>query len=443
MTTSPRLSVPRRSLLRGGAAAALAVPTLGALSACNSGGSGGGGDDGDGTGELTLIYMGDADQQATFQSLFDEFQESHPDITLNANGIASGDWATFGSTVSTRIAGGESADIISVATEGQRLMSSRDLFEPLDEYIEQDSEETDDFYAQVNPRMVEWLDTYGSPDGQTYFVPGGYNTVVHYLNKDIFEDAGIDLPSADWTWEDYRSIGEQIKEETGAFIGTAGSGFPFGQILPWLNSNGASTLDDAWETATFDSPEAIEAAEFVKALVEDELVPTPGGEFDGPTQYERGNLAVLSGGRYVLPSVRRLELVDRTQVVNFPQNAGPGSPIGWDGWAIFKASQNKAAAWTFLKWLMSVEASTYYAEQGGTNVPIREDVSDSEAFLQDAPEGTELIAEAIEFATPVPSPDQQAEVDSHVNSGWEAAILGSKPVEDALGEANEAMQALL
>lgn len=437
---SSAASLHRRTLLRAGSLAALA-PVLGSLAAC--GGGGGGGDAGDGTGELSLIYMGDATQQETFQALFDEFQTQHPDITLNANGIASGDWATFGNTVSTRIAGGEKADIISVATEGQRLMSSKGLFEPLDELIARDSDVTDEFYENVSTRLAEWLDTYGSPDDSTYFVPGGYNTVVMYANREVFEAAGVELPDTDWTWDEFRSIAETVKEETGAYITTAGAGFPFGQILPWLFTNGASTLSEDWATATFDSPEAIEAAEFVKALVDDELVPQPGGEFDGATQYERGSLATLTGGRYTLPDVRRLEMVDQTKILNFPNNAGPGTPVGWDGWAIFKASENKEAAWTFLKWLMTVEASEYYAEQGGTNVPVREDVAASSSFLDNAPEGTELIATAIDFGTPVPSPDQQAQVDTEVNKGWEAAILGNTPVEEALGSANEAIQGLL
>src|SRR5690606_18314473 len=142
----------RRTLLRAGPLAALGLSAAGALAACG-GGSGGDGEAGDGTGELNLIYMGDAAQQETFQSLFDEFQSSHPEITLNANGIAAGDWATFGNTVSTRIAGGERADIISVATEGQRLMSSKGLFEPLDELIDRDSAETEEFYDNVSSNL--------------------------------------------------------------------------------------------------------------------------------------------------------------------------------------------------------------------------------------------------------------------------------------------------
>src|SRR5699024_3088232 len=83
--TGKTTPVERREVLRAGALAALGLPALGALSACG-GGAGGDGAAGDGTGELSLLYMGDATQQETFQSLFDEFQSSHPDITLNANG---------------------------------------------------------------------------------------------------------------------------------------------------------------------------------------------------------------------------------------------------------------------------------------------------------------------------------------------------------------------
>ena len=34
--------------------------------------------------------------------------------------------------------------------------------------------------------------------------------------------------------------------------------------MPWLLTNGASTMDADWATATFNSPEAVAAAEFAK-----------------------------------------------------------------------------------------------------------------------------------------------------------------------------------
>src|SRR5690625_6223082 len=65
-------SIERRSILRAGPLAALSVPALGALAAC--GGDGGGGDAGDGTGELNLIYMGDATQQERSEEHTSELQ---------------------------------------------------------------------------------------------------------------------------------------------------------------------------------------------------------------------------------------------------------------------------------------------------------------------------------------------------------------------------------
>lgn len=105
-------------------------------------------------------------------------------------------------------------------------MSSKGLFEPLDELIERDSAETQEFYDNVSPKLEGWLDTYGSPDGSTYFVPGGYNTVVMYLNREVFDAAGVEMPDTDWTWDEFRATAETIKEKTGAFMTTAGRRLP-------------------------------------------------------------------------------------------------------------------------------------------------------------------------------------------------------------------------
>ena len=435
----------RRAFLKVGAAA-LAIPAVGSLAGCGtSSGSataGGGGSAAE-TGQLSLIYMGDATQQKAFQALFDEFNKTHPGITIKATGIAAGDWATFANTVSTQIAGGKIPDIVDVATEGQRLISSKGLLLPLDDLIARDKAVTDPFYAGIAPNLKAWSTKYGSPDGKTYFIPGGYNTVIQYCNKTVFDKAGVTLPSPDWTWDDFKNAAEQIKTKTGAFMIGLGYGFPFVDIMPWLLTNGASTMDADWKTATFNSAEAIEAATYVKSLIDAGYSPKPGGTFDAAAQYAKGNLAVLGGGRWPTLDIRRLNMVDKTQIVNWPTHKSNGSPAGWDAWPIFKASKNQEQAWTFLKWMMSKDASVFYASVGGTNVPALLEVAKSDVFLKNAPQGTELIATAIDYATPIPSPDQGAKVQTEVTKGWQAAITGTKPIADALSAANTAIQALL
>jgi len=450
-TTAP---ISRRSILKGLAGAAVAVPAAGLL----SGGSAGATARQAGraatwsflrhprsgeTVELQLVYYGDVNQQAAWEALFSAFNESNPGVKITANGVAAPSWGDYVSTVATQLAVGQEYDIVYVATEGQRLLASRDILLPLDDFIAADQEAIDDYYADANPNLREWTTKYGSPDGATYYIPGGYNTMMMYVNTEVFEAAGVEVPEADWTWEEFHEAGVKIKEATGAFLHPIGSGFVFGNIMPWLLTNGASTMDEEWSTATFNSPEAVAAAEYAKLLIDEELSPVPGGEFDLGAQYADGNLATFGAGRWMTPVMRDLEMVEKTRIVNWPNNAGNGTPCGWDAWPILKSSKNPEAAWSFLKWLTTTEASVYYAEVGGTNIPARTSVATSESFLANAPAGSELFPESVAYATPIPSPDDLPGAEAAVSDGWTAAITGQSDAQEALDEANEALQAVL
>ena len=427
----------RRRVLRASAAATASLPLLSALSSCSLEVQG------SSHGPLDVLYLGDATQQQSFNQLFDAFRKAHPDIGVKARGISAMNWGTFAQTVSTQIAGGKVPDVVQVATEGQRLFAAKGLMEPLDDYIARDRALVDDYFADVDPRLRKWTETYGSPDGKTYYIPGGYNTAVLYCNTRVFQEAGVDLPDGEWTWEEFRQAGVRIKEQTGAFLIPLGFGFPFVDIMPWLLTNGASTLSTAWDEGTFASDAAVEAATFVKRLIDDGLSPKPGGTFDAVGQLRNGKLATLGGGRWPTLDVRRLDLVDQVRIVDWPVNAGHGSPVGWDGWPILKASRKKEKAWTFLTWLMSKEASVFYAKIGGSTVPARNSVATSRHFLTDAPRGTETLPKALTYGTPIPSPERGSEVQDVVTQGWQAAITGTRSVRSALESANEKLGGLL
>ena len=393
---------------------------------------------------LTFVYNGDAAEAKSFQGLFDAFNEEHPEIELKAQGIAARSWSDFSNTVATRMAGGTDLDIIQIATEGQRLFASKGLLEPLDPYIEQDQELVNDYFADQNPSVLDWNRKYSSTDGSTYYMPGPYNTVGLYVNTEIFEQAGVELPTGDWTWDEFKAAGHQIKETTGAFLYPAAADGQFASVSPWLLTNGANSFNEDWDTATFDSPEAIESAEFVRSLVEDGLSPEPGGEFDAPTQFAQGNLATFPGGRWPTGDIKRLDFVDSTQIVSFPHNIENGSPVGWDAWPILKNSKNKDAAWTFIKFLISERAGEYFAANpNGASIPARVSAATSQPFLDGAPVGTTKLVDALEYATPIPSPDRGPEAEQIILEAWLNAITGTSSAEDALTEANKKLTDLL
>ena len=443
-STTGWAGLTRRTFLGRLGGAAL-IPTLGAgLAACGGADSGGGGGSGGdpASGTVTFVYYGDAEGQKAYDKLFTKFRADNPNITLKAQGIAAKSWADFANTVATRLAGGQPLDVVQIATEGQRIFASKQLLEPLDDYIAQDQATVDAYYADTPPNLKKWLQEYASPDGKTYFMPGGYNTMALYVSTKIFAAAGVELPTDTWTWDDFRTAGQTIKAKTGAFLTAAGSGY-FTDVMPWLTNNGTSTLSADWKTAQYDSPAAVEALTFARSLVVDGLAPKPGGTYDAPTQMAQGKLASFGGGRWPTNDLRRVKAVDTSAMVKWPMKAAAGSPVGWDAWPILKQSKNKPAAWTLIKYLISEQFGDTITTGGGGAVPARISDATGADFLADAPKNTELLVELLDVATPIPGPNRGAECQKVIEDAWLQGISGTKEPQAALSEANTKLQGML
>jgi multiple sugar transport system substrate-binding protein len=214
--------------------------------------------------------------------------------------------------------------------------------------------------------------------------------------------------------------------------------------MPWLLTNGGSSLSDDWKTATLNTPQAIESATFMRTMVEKKWSPDPGsGTFDPLAQSNDGKLAMFGGGRWPVIGVRKLGFVDKTKIVPWPQKAGLGSPVGWNAYPIMKGTKNKEAAWAFVKFITSKEASEYFATQGGTIVPPRKSVAESDAFLSNAPAGSEKLYAALDYATPIPSPDKGNLVQADIEAAYLDIMNGNVSPEEGLNELNEKVQANL
>ncbi|HTN57164.1 MAG TPA: sugar ABC transporter substrate-binding protein [Protaetiibacter sp.] len=396
------------------------------------------------SGELTFVYLGSSSQQETFEQLFEVFRAEYPDIELNAVGIPADDWSAFSTTVATRLAGGQPIDIIQVATEGQRTFASKDVLADLAPFIEQDKDFVEDYWSDISPRLREFNQKYASgPNGETIFIPGGYNVMGMYLNKDLFEQAGVPLPvNGNWTWDEFYESAKKIKEATGAYIIGADADY-FRAVMPWLTTNGASTFNEDWTKATYNSPAAVEAVTFARKLIAEGLAPEPGGQFDIAAAYSQGQLAAVNGGRYIVPYVQALDMVDSTVYVNWPTNTTNGTPVGWDAWNITKKSEHKQAAWTFIKFLMSKQAAEYFAGIGGTIVPARLSVATSPLFSENAPEGQERLVESMEWATPIPSIDKGPQAQKIIQEAWLTVIAGQGDPKATLDAAQAELEQLL
>lgn len=164
------------------------------------------------SGSVTFAIWADAVETASWDPIVAAFQETQPDISVEIQAVPAESWSGFFDAVSTRIAGGQVPDIMRVATEGQLLFASRGLVEPLDEYIERDQEELQDFFDDVHPNLMEWTREYSSPDDSTYYLPHGFNTMCLWYSSELFGEAGVEEPTDDWTWDDFLAAAEQLTQ---------------------------------------------------------------------------------------------------------------------------------------------------------------------------------------------------------------------------------------
>ena len=76
-------------------------------------------------------------------------------------------------------------------------------------------------------------------------------------------------------------------------------------------------------------------------------------------------------------------------------------------------------------------------------VPAQRSVAESEAYLSAAPEGVEVLYAALDYATPVPGPDQGSIIQQDVEDTFAQILVGNLEAEAGLSDLNSKIQSNL
>jgi multiple sugar transport system substrate-binding protein len=439
-------NVSRRQFVQGLARSGLLLGASGSLlAACGGSGSStpAASSSGAPSGTVSLVHEGAADLAPIIEGVIKNFEKAHPGIDIKnsvlGGGGTAGGWAQYSDALTTQIAGGKVPDVVWMATEGLRLFASKGLLEPLDEYIARDQSELSAYFDSLPSGMLERWDKLVAPDGKRYQLPSQFNTMGIWYNADLFKQAGVPEPKADWTWDDFHAAAEKLTQPGKVFGMHVVNGYFVG-VLPWLLTNGASSLNEDWTQATINSPEAIEAATFMRSLVADRISPQPGGQFDPIAAMAQGKLAMFGGGWWPLFPARSQGLLKKVKIAPWPQQRGNGSPVGWNMYPIFKASKNKPAAWELVKYMTDPGVSEFISTKGVT-LPLSKDVAAK--ALKQGPPGAQHLYDALEYATPVPSPDNNAVIQQSIEDTFGQILAGNVSPTDGLNKLNSEIQGKL
>jgi multiple sugar transport system substrate-binding protein len=361
------------------------------------------------TGHITIAFYGAADIIKAWDVVFADFRKVYPNITVEAVAIPAATWTAFADSAILQMAGGREFDVLQGAVNVQRLLVTKDVVAPLDAFIQRDHAELAYYLENEAPQFLKWEKSLVSQGGPTYFLPADYNVLCCWVNTEMFEKAGVPVPSDGWTWDDLLAAGEKICTSPGTYLIDVPA--DDWDLMPWALTNGGTLLSADWTKSTCASPQTIEAAAFVQSLHQKGYAPKPGGSFSDPVEFADNKLAIFQAGMWLNPALLSAKAAGKAKVVACPQKVQKGTVVGWNAYPITKSSKNKEAAWAFVKYVSSERASVNLTATGQAT-PGLKSVFYSDLHKAAPEKGINEFWTELEYATPLPCPAAADAIDT-------------------------------
>ncbi len=355
------------------------------------------------------------------------FEDANPEITVQIETIPYDDYFT---KLQTAVAGGTAGDAFELNYENFVTYASNGSLAEL----------TDVDASLYKPSLLEAF----TADGTQYGLPESFSNVVLFYNKDLFAAAGIDEPTADWTWQDEQEAATRLTDKEAGVWGDY-QPVTFFEYYKALAQSGGEFFNADKTSATFDSDAGRAAAEF--------LVNKPGTtmptEADGAgtpdfdtNLFKDGKLAMWHSGIWMFSGLAETDF--EWDVVVEPGNTQKASAMFTNGVVVSADSENQEAAQKWITFLTSSDEMVQKRLDTSWELPPVADESQLAPYLEEGkPANRQAVFDSLEATVLPPVIERQQEMQDAVNSELSNAAAGRKTVEQAVTDAQEAVDALL
>lgn len=307
--------------------------------------------------KTTLTYITwNENQRDQIQATIDGFNEIYPDIQVD---LQITPWNEYWTKLEAAATSGNMADIVTMHTNVVAKYVKGGKLAPLD-----DLKDIDNNFDYGNyPEGITKLYTF---DDVHYGVPKDKDCVVLVYNKELFDEAGLDYPTADWTWDDLKAAAEKLTDKDKGRYGFAAYNHDQEAWGNFLYQNGGSIIDEEKHASGLDNPKSIEAMEWYMDMNANY---SPSNEMMAEVNYielfATGNVAMQTFGNWELSYFTENELVrDKFAIAELP--AGP------DG---IKATQMNGLALSIPADCKNMEAAKKFVAYAGSQKGMEDSVN--------------------------------------------------------------------
>jgi multiple sugar transport system substrate-binding protein len=321
----------------------------------------------------------DADLKEKNQEIIAAYEETHPNVTINNTIVSTTEYWT-----KIRILANQNKlpDVFTMSSSTLEEWAENGLVLELDSYI--DSDNTREIFY---PKLLDAVKDVSATD-HYYALPFALVTTTLFYNKDAFDEAGLEYPNDDWTWDDFRSAAKKltVDKDNDGTIDQYGYWFygRYAHVEPWVYANGGRLLNH--DTMRFEpDAAALEALEMLTDLV---LV-----DKSAPTQKDMSSVrqqdvfplemaAMWTDGSWNINNNRLVADPSLNWgIAKIPTGPSTDKPItyAWaDSYSIAPNTQHPQEAWEFTKYVAGEGLSLDMYLVG--KIPSFKALTESDAF---------------------------------------------------------------
>lgn len=366
-------------------------------------------------------------QLGTYQTVIDKFNAENPDIIVQVESVPE----NYEQKLFTAAAAGSAPDVFLWWNYPQLL--SENIIVPMDQYVGTLIDE-----SLYYPEIFE----SSKVNGVLYSVPNIPSTRVVFYNKDLFDAAGVEYPTDNWTWDDF--VDKAIKltneaERQHGFVTEVknnGNGYNVQQYV-WTNGGALISDDGTTVDGYMNSPATVEAVQwYADLVVKHKVSPSPSSTATqgyATEMFKTGKVGMIETAMWQLGTIKELFNVG---TVMLPTKDGKRVGVMHSsGLCVYAGSANVEAAVRFAAYFGGKEGQTEFVKLG---FGIAEMPSIAEELKVTEDEHAKAFYDMIPYCTVKPSfyrTSDWALIDDKFRDAIDLAQSGEATAQDALDAA--------
>jgi len=361
------------------------------------------------------------------------FKKDNPDVDVK---VTTAPFADYFTLLQTDLSAGTGPDVFELNYENFVTYASKGTL--LDLNTQTANDKTWDAKVYY-PRA---LSIFSQGDKQ-YGLPESFSTVLLFYNKDLFDAAKVEYPTAEWTWDDAIAAAKKITDKKAGVWGLY-SPISFYEFFKKAEQGDCKFFNADKTESLLNSPECAAVLDKMLSFTKDGIMPTAAdlSGINDEALFKSGKLAVWVTGIWEFTPNK--DVAFKWDIQLEPGLTHKAHHFFANAVVVNANTKNADAAYKWARYLTSSSVAAETRVAASWELPALTDQKLFTDYLKvSPPENRAAVFQALESAISIPVIARQNEMQDKISPALDKASSGELTSQQALDQAKKDVDALL